>query len=714
MIDKPDDPMDFYFSLVNALHSHFTDSSSSEISDTNCQNKCYAHKALWYDIGKIEVCNTCGYKSKRLFSYHNYLFDIPIESILSMTNSTNVVDMNKSFKLKSGKVSQDLMTLSDIKEKMFSYYKRLMNSSKSCCPGARCDSHSTTKNLFIGNSPSYLMFNLTFNMNILNLDFLSGEMTPQCKKQNSNNSHNHNNSNMTNNTMITNITASKPSVNFNLNNLNKFMVSNGGGKSKVFTRIPAINILKTMMLIPRVFELSTLFDHSGKAKVFYEFSGLITTKNYLINSTFYKKKTSSSTSMWIYYEDNTVNSFASYFEVISFCLKNSLIPVGIMYQTIEDKYVDNDPEIGFEEMGILEKFASTLDNQGEIFSNRLRPIEEVYKEKSGEAINESDFLLGDDSISGKPKKGSSGNIITKLQNLESNGTSINNKNDFKEELFIKESENLLQYNKEYSICEGCFQKKEIINNERCIDCKSSNIKIKEMKETNELNHDRLVLDDLKAPDDSNTHNNSNRSNFSKQIQSNLQNNKLNDYSNSNNKEEITNSIPNSVMSKKADINLNNNNNNQTLLGIFTNIKKENNNSNSNSTKNNSIINPISVFPNNNFSTPQSKMINFNKNNFYGMEDNNNLINVAKHNNLNSDAKHNNRSNNFNINNNNSIVNNNNNSLKMNNPELNKQQSCGSSNNTNNNSNLEDQILIREKSKINVQEAREAKSKSNYI
>lgn len=277
---------------------------------------------MWLDLGKKESCQ-CGAKSSRLFSSHNYIFDIPIDSILVIAKTTNLIEMSKSFKLKSGKISDDLIALSDLKEKLFLYYKQLINSIRSNCPDSRCSTNVTSKTFFLKNSPVYLMFNLSSDKNITKT---------------------------------------------------------------------SMEILKSFILIPRLFELSSLFEHSQKNKVFYEFVGLLGIKNG--NNTFvtlFKQNESNHYRHWVYYEDESILHLTSYYEMISFCLKNSIVPFALTYKAIEDKYSDNDANISFEEMGNLERYATSLDNFC-VTNNRFRPPDETLKETQSvtNSLNEND------------------------------------------------------------------------------------------------------------------------------------------------------------------------------------------------------------------------------------------------------------------------------------------------------------------------------------
>jgi len=107
-IDKIDDPIDLYFAIVNSLHSYYAHAKLSDIVDTNCFSNCFAHNHLWLDLLKVEKCH-CGAKSERCYSFRKFIFDIPMDAIIKMAKKTNVIEMSKSIKLKSGKISNELM-----------------------------------------------------------------------------------------------------------------------------------------------------------------------------------------------------------------------------------------------------------------------------------------------------------------------------------------------------------------------------------------------------------------------------------------------------------------------------------------------------------------------------------------------------------------------------------------------------------------------------
>lgn len=98
----------------------------NEIIDASCNSKCFSHKYIWMDLLKKEECE-CKGVNKRLFSNHNYIFDIPIQKILEISEGFNKIEMDKCFKLKPSKFSEEFArNIIEIKGKLFLYLKALI------------------------------------------------------------------------------------------------------------------------------------------------------------------------------------------------------------------------------------------------------------------------------------------------------------------------------------------------------------------------------------------------------------------------------------------------------------------------------------------------------------------------------------------------------------------------------------------------------------
>ena len=149
LADQPDDPSDLLFIIINAIHSYSIEFSLNEISDETCTEKCFSHKFIWLDLARIDECKCKGI-TKRLFSNHNYITDIPIKKIFNLMDNKN----NENILYESN-------------QKLFNYYTNLISGIKTNCPinGQRCPINKTSHKLHLSNSPSYLIFNIEHEIN---------------------------------------------------------------------------------------------------------------------------------------------------------------------------------------------------------------------------------------------------------------------------------------------------------------------------------------------------------------------------------------------------------------------------------------------------------------------------------------------------------------------------------------------------------------------
>ena len=53
ILEQPDDPSDLLFALINSIHSFSINYPLNEISDGNCEEKCFSHKFLWLDLSVL-------------------------------------------------------------------------------------------------------------------------------------------------------------------------------------------------------------------------------------------------------------------------------------------------------------------------------------------------------------------------------------------------------------------------------------------------------------------------------------------------------------------------------------------------------------------------------------------------------------------------------------------------------------------------------------
>ena len=159
LLDQPDDPSDLLFVLINSIHSYSLKFPLNEVSDENCLEKCFSHKFIWLDLSRIDKCK-CNGSTKRLFSNHNYITDIPVNKIFNLIKIKNNI------------------SLYDTNKKLFEYYTNLVSRIKTNCPinGLRCPINKTFHKLHLSNSPSYLIFNLEQNFNEYNSNYAFSDL----------------------------------------------------------------------------------------------------------------------------------------------------------------------------------------------------------------------------------------------------------------------------------------------------------------------------------------------------------------------------------------------------------------------------------------------------------------------------------------------------------------------------------------------------------
>jgi hypothetical protein len=109
----------------------------------------------------------CGSTNKKLFSYHNYIFDVPFDKIFENAENPQSVEFGKRIKLKSGKLGTDNVSLNDFKGKLFICLNNNLTQMKFDCPSGKCTQNQTHKTFTLSNLPTYFMVNLQ-NKNIFN------------------------------------------------------------------------------------------------------------------------------------------------------------------------------------------------------------------------------------------------------------------------------------------------------------------------------------------------------------------------------------------------------------------------------------------------------------------------------------------------------------------------------------------------------------------
>ena len=151
------------------------------------------------------------------------------------------------------------------------------------------------------------------------------------------------------------------------------------------------DLLRIFILIPKLFELGSLFEHQSSVKIFYEIQGLICIKNGYQSVTILKHG-----KIWTYYEDEIVFTFVSFHEMVQFSLNNGIVPYGITYCKLDDKYNDSE-EFNFEELSALERYACTIDSFSsptKVFSFsylKLRPEENSNLKESARSNKEDNL-----------------------------------------------------------------------------------------------------------------------------------------------------------------------------------------------------------------------------------------------------------------------------------------------------------------------------------
>lgn len=322
--------------------------------------------------------------------------------------------MSKSFKIKSinnknknntSNVSNELNqisiinNLSDLKGKLFLYFKMLFSQLKTDCPekGPNCEINKTHRAFFLANIP--------YNLN------------------------------------------------FSLVNPKKY--------GKILSHI---EILKTFILIPKILDLSVLFDYSSKQKVFYEFLGAFLIKPSKSYSCFFRQNNADDTFSWIYYdcgkvasilEHNPNLSFNNWFDLISHCLANGEYPIMLFYQ-IQQKYIDNEKEITNEEIHLLERYAKSADNFNAIVLYKFRPTEDIIKSEDLSVRSSMNLNNNNPNLEAKVNQSKGSSSIATSRN-----TSNNNSNS---RIDLATGE----YN-----CIYCFSKNRIENN-ICFKCNKNN------------------------------------------------------------------------------------------------------------------------------------------------------------------------------------------------------------------------------------------------
>ena len=333
LIDQPDDPSELLFVIINSIHSYSIQFPLNDISDEACTEKCFSHKFIWLDLSRIDQCK-CKGTSKRLFSNHNYITDIPMNKIFNIMNNNTLDKNNEKF------------LLYESNQKLFNYYTNLISGIKTNCPinGQRCPINKTFHKLHLANSPSYLIFNLEHDFN--QIDDSSAYS-------------------------VINILKSLILIPSKFDIWDLFELNSKKNKND-FEFIGCI-----LFKISKVY--SCAFKNKKGLLIYYECENDNNMNNNINN-------TNNS-------NNNGIIEFISYFDFVIFCIKNGLIPIMLFYQgsflsnnntnnnsgNIVNNYEDF---LTKEQIIFLEKISYYTDNLNKIIQIKLRRKENLISFKN--------------------------------------------------------------------------------------------------------------------------------------------------------------------------------------------------------------------------------------------------------------------------------------------------------------------------------------------
>lgn len=210
--------------------------------------------------------------------------------------------------------------------------------------------------------------------------------------------------------------------------------------------------LKSFILIPKIFELSSVFSYPGKNNKFYEFTGAICENSNKYYTCFFKDN---ETNVWLHFKDEIVTRLEDRNALISFCIKNGDTPILVFFAE-QDKYVSaGDKELSQEEIERLERYCRNLDSLHVINENRFRPLEDVTKPDTS-CISEG--LINANENKYKKNTHSTGDNNTEKNNDTSSTTTLSHQN----------SSSLKRYDCVYC---GC---KNRIEDYICVKCRKNN------------------------------------------------------------------------------------------------------------------------------------------------------------------------------------------------------------------------------------------------
>ena len=136
----------------------------------------------------------------------------------------------------------------------------------------------------------------------------------------------------------------------------------------------AIDVLKSFLLIPGLFDISTIFEYSNqKKKIFYEFLGGIFSNNNHSFSAFFVQQNE-----WIHYSDEKICYLKTWYEFILEMVKKQEMPMFLIFQK-QENYDEVNLNLLLEDILKLERFARNIDSIPQILINKFRPYEDISK-----------------------------------------------------------------------------------------------------------------------------------------------------------------------------------------------------------------------------------------------------------------------------------------------------------------------------------------------
>ena len=128
-------------------------------------------------------------------------------------------------------------------------------------------------------------------------------------------------------------------------------------------------------------DIGTVFEHTSFKSCYFLLGGINRTQSRTYTC-FFSQKNSHNEREWIYYCDDNITYFKSWFDLITKILKNKEIPVIIFYQMRSKKDNFSEKEMTRENIESLENYAVQVDNVQEVPSIRFRPLEDVIRHET--------------------------------------------------------------------------------------------------------------------------------------------------------------------------------------------------------------------------------------------------------------------------------------------------------------------------------------------